>query len=75
MLSCSEVAFNRHLAAFHQPERYCINTFLLSPEDVLKQIIHRLPSIKNAEIRQMVNGPESFTPDGKSLLGAVPEVW
>ena len=75
MLSYSEVAFNRHLAAFHQQERYRINTFLLSPEDVLKQIIHGLPSIKNAEIRRMVNGPESFPPDGKSLLGAVPEVW
>ena len=42
---------------------------------LLKEVIHRFPPIENAEIRQMVNGPESFTPDGKILLGAVPEVW
>lgn len=36
--------------------------------------VNRIPSIKNAEIRQFVNGPESFTPDGKFLFGEVPEV-
>lgn len=44
-------------------------------EVLLKEIVHRLPQIENAEIRQMVNGPESFTPDGKILMGAVPEVY
>ncbi|CAB3993588.1 FAD-dependent oxidoreductase [Paramuricea clavata] len=43
-------------------------------EVLLKEIVHRLPQIENAEIRQMVNGPESFTPDGKILMGAVPEI-
>ncbi|XP_028392867.1 pyruvate dehydrogenase phosphatase regulatory subunit, mitochondrial-like isoform X2 [Dendronephthya gigantea] len=43
-------------------------------EVLLKEIIHRFPPIENAEIRQMVNGPESFTPDGKILIGEVPEI-
>ena len=37
-------------------------------------ILHRYPPMENAEIRQMVNGPESFTPDGHYLLGSVTEV-
>ena len=41
----------------------------------MKEIIHRYPPIEKAEIRQMVNGPESFPPDGKMLIGEVPEVW
>lgn len=40
----------------------------------MKEILHRYPPIENAEIRQMVNGPESFTPDGHYLLGSAPEV-
>lgn len=40
----------------------------------MKEILHRYPPIENAEIRQMVNGPESFTSDGNFLLGSVPEV-
>jgi len=43
--------------------------------DILMQgALHRIPSLENAEIRQFVNGPESFTPDGKFLFGEVPEV-
>ena len=59
------------------PEKF---EFQLFAEDwdhfdvLLKEVIHRFPPIENAEIRQMVNGPESFTPDGKILLGAVPEI-
>ena len=37
-------------------------------------MLHRLPSMENAEIRYMINGPESFTPDSRYLLGEVPEV-
>ena len=43
--------------------------------DILMQgTLNRIPSIENAEIRQFVNGPESFTPDGNFLFGEVPEV-
>ncbi len=41
---------------------------------LLEQLLHRMPNLANAEIRQMINGPESFTPDSKYLLGEVPEV-
>ena len=30
--------------------------------------------MEKAEIRQMINGPESFTPDMHAVLGEVPEV-
>ena len=40
----------------------------------MKGALHRIPSLENAEIRQFVNGPESFTPDEKFLFGEVPEV-
>ena len=37
-------------------------------------MLHRVPALEKAEIRQMVNGPESYTPDGSPLLGEAPEV-
>jgi 4-methylaminobutanoate oxidase (formaldehyde-forming) len=33
----------------------------------------RVPALERAEIRQMINGPESFTPDGNFILGEAPE--
>ena len=40
----------------------------------MDNILHRMPLIEKAEIRSMINGPESFTPDSRYLLGEVPEV-
>ena len=40
----------------------------------MSNALHRFPVIEKAEIRSMINGPESFTPDGRYLLGEVPEV-
>lgn len=54
--------------------------YQLLPEDwdhfseLLGNMLHRFPFMEKAEIRQMINGPESFTPDGRYLLGEVPEV-
>ncbi|XP_031565803.1 pyruvate dehydrogenase phosphatase regulatory subunit, mitochondrial-like isoform X2 [Actinia tenebrosa] len=54
--------------------------FQLLPEDwdhfevLLNEILHRVPIIENVEIRQLINGPESFTPDGRYILGEAPEV-
>lgn len=42
--------------------------------ELMDNMLHRFPSMEKAEIRQMINGPESFTPDGRYLLGEVPEV-
>ena len=37
-------------------------------------ILHRIPAMEKAEIRQLINGPESFTPDGRAILGEAPGV-
>ncbi|XP_074645385.1 pyruvate dehydrogenase phosphatase regulatory subunit, mitochondrial-like isoform X2 [Tubulanus polymorphus] len=41
---------------------------------MLEQMLHRFPVLADAEVRQLVNGPESFTPDGRWILGEAPEV-
>ncbi|MDJ0778977.1 MAG: FAD-dependent oxidoreductase [Gammaproteobacteria bacterium] len=38
-------------------------------EPMLMNAMHRLPVLESAEIRMLLNGPESFTPDGSFLLG------
>jgi glycine cleavage system aminomethyltransferase T/glycine/D-amino acid oxidase-like deaminating enzyme len=49
--------------------------FQLLPEDwdhfepMLNNAMHRLPCLEQAEVRMLLNGPESFTPDGSFLLG------
>ena len=53
--------------------------FSLLPEDwdhfqvLMEQAIVRIPAIESAPVRSHVNGPESFTPDGRYLLGEAPE--
>ncbi|MGL4310513.1 MAG: GcvT family protein, partial [Paracoccaceae bacterium] len=42
-------------------------------EQHMDQAIARVPALENAGIRQMINGPESFTPDGNFILGPAPE--
>jgi glycine cleavage system T protein len=54
-------------------------SFSLLPEDwehfqvLMEQAIIRIPAIETAPVRRHVNGPESFTPDGRYLLGEAPE--
>jgi 4-methylaminobutanoate oxidase (formaldehyde-forming) len=49
--------------------------FQLLPEDwdhfepMMMNALHRLPVLETAEVRTLLNGPESFTPDGSFLLG------
>ncbi len=42
-------------------------------EQHLTQAIARVPALETAGVKQMINGPESFTPDGNFILGAAPE--
>lgn len=42
-------------------------------EPMLKNAMHRLPVLHQAEARMLLNGPESFTPDGSFLLGEAAE--
>lgn len=43
-------------------------------ESLLEQLLHRAPCLVNIEAQQLKCGPESITPDGKYILGRVPEV-
>ena len=42
-------------------------------EQHLSQAIARVPALETTGVRQMIHGPESFTPDGNFILGAAPE--
>ena len=41
-------------------------------EQHMTAALARVPALETAGIKQMINGPESFTPDGNFILGAVP---
>ena len=43
-------------------------------EPLLEAAIHRVPALGDAGIQLFFNGPESFTPDDRYLLGETPEV-
>ena len=58
------------------PEGFCFDQL---PEDVdhfepiLEKAIGRMPMLAEAGIKTFFNGPESFTPDDRYLLGEAPE--
>src|SRR6185503_16242307 len=53
--------------------------FQLLPEDwdqfeiLMTNAIHRTPCLETAEVKMLLNGPESFTADGGFILGEAPE--
>lgn len=53
--------------------------FQLLPEDwdhfepMMANALHRLPPLESAEVKMLLNGPESFTPDSAFLLGEAAE--
>jgi 4-methylaminobutanoate oxidase (formaldehyde-forming) len=55
-------------------------SFSLLPEDwehfrvLMEQACVRIPAIETAPVRRHVNGPESFTPDNRYMLGEAPEL-
>jgi 4-methylaminobutanoate oxidase (formaldehyde-forming) len=59
------------------PDRF---EFQLLPEDsehfeiLMTNAIHRTPCLETAEIKMLLNGPESFTVDGNFILGEAPEL-
>jgi len=42
-------------------------------EQHMLQAVERVPALNNVGVKQMINGPESFTPDGNFILGPAPE--
>ena len=73
----------------HQPKPWGLNGVpqdwnfkLLEPDwerftPLMENIIKRVPALETAEITQLLNGPEGFTPDSEYLLGptAVRGFW
>ncbi len=59
------------------PEDFCFDHL---PDDVdhfapiLETAVKRMPALEHAGIATFFNGPESFTPDDRYLLGETPEV-
>jgi 4-methylaminobutanoate oxidase (formaldehyde-forming) len=43
-------------------------------EPLMKNAMHRTPCMQTAPIKMLLNGPESFTPDGNFILGEAPEL-
>ncbi|WP_058319114.1 GcvT family protein [Thalassovita mediterranea] len=42
-------------------------------EPMMMNALHRLPALETAEVKMLLNGPESFTPDGMFMLGETAE--
>jgi sarcosine dehydrogenase len=43
-------------------------------EPIMELAIGRVPALETAGVKQFINGPESFTPDGNFILGQAPEI-
>ncbi len=43
-------------------------------EPLMTAAIHRTPCLETARVKMLLNGPESFTPDGNFILGEAPEL-
>ncbi len=43
-------------------------------EPLMRHAIQRVPALETAQVRLLMNGPESFTPDNYFILGEAPEV-
>lgn len=43
-------------------------------EPLMTAAIHRTPCLETAKIKMLLNGPESFTPDGNFIIGQAPEL-
>jgi len=42
-------------------------------EQLMEQALVRVPALAEAGVKELINGPESFTPDGSFILGEAPE--
>jgi 4-methylaminobutanoate oxidase (formaldehyde-forming) len=43
-------------------------------EVLMQNALHRTPCLETAKIKMLLNGPESFTPDGNFILGEAPQL-
>lgn len=76
LLGCFE-ARAKPIAVEALPEDF---SFGLLPDDweqfepYMVAAVHRIPALDTAEVKILLNGPESFTPDGRFLAGPIPGV-
>lgn len=59
------------------PKEFCFDQLPEDPDHlgpVLRSAAQRIPALANAGVELFSNGPESFTPDNRFLLGPVAEV-
>lgn len=52
--------------------RSIIDSSFLGP--LWKHAVHRFPQLETIKKPQLFNSPDNFTPDGRWMLGEVPEV-
>jgi glycine/D-amino acid oxidase-like deaminating enzyme/glycine cleavage system aminomethyltransferase T len=43
-------------------------------QPLMEAAMHRVPALESAGVKMLLNGPESFTPDGNFILGEAPEL-
>jgi sarcosine dehydrogenase len=43
-------------------------------EPLMERALARVPALETAGVKELLNGPESFTPDGNFILGEAPEL-
>jgi len=43
-------------------------------EQLMELALPRVPELESVGVKQLINGPESFTPDGNFILGETPEM-
>jgi len=43
-------------------------------EQLMELALGRVPALETAGVKELINGPESFTPDGNFILGEAPEL-
>lgn len=43
-------------------------------EPIMEMSLGRVPALETAGVKELINGPESFTPDGNFILGEAPEL-
>ena len=43
-------------------------------EPMVQLALGRVPALETARVKELINGPESFTPDGNFILGEAPEL-
>jgi len=65
---------HHQISEFSQSSNACIVLDDVTVEQLLDQLLHRIPSLANIEPQELRTFTESFTPDGKYIMGPAPEV-